>query len=146
MFSSSILCEVDAVGPVEIRKHGNEKLMPNTHSCHLPSKRSLGLVTPGSWRCSLGHYLFITFYMYICTYAYTCVCQGKGCRGQLAEVGSLLPSCRSQRLNSGPQSWWSHCPSLKAFLPFNLGSQKTSACCISRIFLSRGSYPKSPHI
>lgn len=85
----------------------------------------------------------------MCTYAYTRVCRGKGCRGQLAEVGSLPPSCGSQRLNSSPQSW-SRCSSgLRvplAFLPFSLGSQKTSARRISRIFLSRGRYPKRPYI
>lgn len=46
----------------------------------------------------------------------------------------LVLSCHP----AGPQSWWSHCPSL--------GSQKTSACHISRIFLSRGRYPKRPYI
>lgn len=112
--------------PVEIKKYGNEKLLPNT-LLSPAGKRSLGLVTPGSWRCSLGRYsiyLFFTFYMRMCTYAYTHVCQGKGCRGQLADVGSLLPSCRSQRLNSGPQSWWPHCPSLGItyFLAFCLSA------------------------
>lgn len=51
-------------------------------------------------------FFFFTFSPFICLFICVYACMHVMTRGQVVGAGSLLPPCRSWRLNSGPQDWW----------------------------------------
>lgn len=69
----------------------------------------------------LEHICFLFFHLFVYVCVGACMCHEGVCvevRGQLEEVGSLLPICGSQGLNSAHQSYWQVPISLVIFCLF----------------------------